>query len=241
MKKTFIPFKTIRGRIITYGGGHAGPCRRHSHALLYRVPVFLRRNQIQSAGHNLQMVSPQCGGYHGTILPPSAGGAAPTFWRHFPVSGGLLGQNAHAVHRLGDSSLRITAISTYTSLRRSTLHLLREALGISRGVISPVNRRNYPCWSTIWQPSRGRRTPPVIVRTSTLRMYRPARFLWVGNSDPFPSGPAGSTGHSGADRPSTSPYCDSKVIGWVLFSRIRLVDHRLPPLLSQPVPGQRSL
>ena len=140
--KKLLPFKTIRGRIITYTAAAMLALAVITVTICFTVfQSFLRRNQIQSAEYNLQMV---CHNVEDTM-------------NNFTALSRWCSNNGEISHYLeafkdrtrmpsissSDSPLRITAISTYTRLKEEYRNTPRASEYITRVIISPVNRRNY--------------------------------------------------------------------------------------------------
>ena len=234
--KKLLPFKTIRGRIITYTAAAMLALAVITVTICFTVfQSFLRRNQIQSAEYNLQMV---CHNVEDTM-------------NNFTALSRWCSNNGEISHYLeafkdrtrmpsissSDSPLRITAISTYTRLKEEYRNTPRASEYITRVIISPVNRRNYLLVSDLAAAGTPDAAGTVARASYFAEMCAAPDYLWDGfHSDPFslvdpePTIPL--------IRPINSPYSD-QVIGWSYFS----VSSRLitDSLRSYPQPPDSLL
>ncbi len=212
MKQLF-PFKTIRGRIITYTAAAMLALAVVTITICFTVfQSLLRRNQIQSAEYNLQMV---CHNVKDSM-------------DNFTALSQWCSNNAEISHYLeafqdrarmpsissGDSPLRITATTTYARLKEQYRNTPRSSDYITRVIISPLNQRNYLLVSDL---SSGPDAARTVAGTSYFEeMFHAPGYVWDGfHSDPFylvnpePTIPL--------IRPISSQY-SSEIIGWSYFS-----------------------
>lgn len=140
MLKKFIP-KTIRGRIIVCTAGTMLFLAAFTLSVSYLVfQTFLRRNQIQSAEYNLQLISSSVGAAMDNII----------YFNNWCCSSQDISQYLEDFRDQSrmpsissqDAALRITALNTYDRLKEEYYNT-HSSDYISWVLISPANRRNY--------------------------------------------------------------------------------------------------
>lgn len=213
--KKFLPFKTIRSRIITYTAAAMLALAIVTVTICFTVfQSFLRRNQIQSAEYNLQMV------YHNVKDSMDSFTALSQWCSSNPELSHYLEAFRDRVRMpsisSGDSPLRITATTTYNRLKEQYRNTPRASDYITRIIISPLNQRNYLLVSDL-TAAIGPDAARTVAGTSYFEeMLQAPGYVWNGlRSDPFylinpePTIPL--------IRPISSQY-SSEIIGWSYFS-----------------------
>lgn len=141
MKKHLLP-TTIRGKIIAYTGAITLLIVAVTVAVCFQVfQAFSRRNQIQSAEYNLQVVSHNVAANMGNILSFNE-------WCHLSPD---IYQYLDAFKDLSrmppisseNAPLRTTALNTYTRLKEEYNNTPSSSNYVVRVIISPMNCRNY--------------------------------------------------------------------------------------------------
>lgn len=141
MKKHLLP-TTIRGKIIAYTGAVTMLIVAVTVSICFQVfQTFLRRNQIQSAEYNLQVVSHNVASNMGNILSFNE-------WCH---SSQDIYHYLNAFQELvrmpsissEDAPLRTTALNTYARLKEEYNNTPSSTDYVARVIISTMNCRNY--------------------------------------------------------------------------------------------------
>lgn len=210
----FIPFKTIRGRIITYTAAAMLALAIVTVTVCFTVfQSFLQRNQIQSAEYNLQVVSHNVEDNMNKILDFSRWCCSNADIAHYLEE--FQGRVRMPDIASSDSSLRITATATYERLKEEYRSTSSDDY-VTRVLISPLNRRNYLQIND--KAAYGTPDAAQMIYESDFfaPMYQADDFTWDGlKMDPC-LGP-GYEKIIPVLRPIYNQY-NSDIIGWVYFS-----------------------
>lgn len=141
MKKHLLP-TTIRGKIIAYTGAITLLIVAVTVAACFQVfQAFSRRNQIQSAEYNLQVVSHNVAANMGNILSFNEWcHLSPDIYQYLDAFKDL---NRMPSISSENAPLRTTALNTYTRLKEEYNNTPSSSNYVVRVIISPINCRNY--------------------------------------------------------------------------------------------------
>lgn len=141
MKKHLLP-TTIRGKIIAYTGAITLLIVAVTVAICFQVfQAFSRRNQIQSAEYNLQVVSHNVAANMGNILSFNEWcHLSPDIYQYLDAFKDL---NRMPSISSENAPLRTTALNTYTRLKEEYNNTPSSSNYVVRVIISPINCRNY--------------------------------------------------------------------------------------------------
>lgn len=141
MKKHLLP-TTIRGKIIAYTGTITLLIVAVTVAICFQVfQTFSRRNQIQSAEYNLQVVSHNVAANMGNILSFNEWcHLSPDIYQYLDAFKDL---NRMPSISSENAPLRTTALNTYTRLKEEYNNTPSSSNYVVRVIISPINCRNY--------------------------------------------------------------------------------------------------
>lgn len=214
MKKHLLP-TTIRGKIIAYTGAITMLIVAVTVAICFQVfQAFSRRNQIQSAEYNLQVVSHNVAANMGNILSFNE-------WCHLSPDIYYYLNAFKNLNRMPSISsenapLRTTALNTYTRLKEEYNNTPSSSNYVVRVIISPMNCRNYLQLCDTAAAITPDITEMIQKESFFAPLFEASDYRWIGLIKPYyPT--SDSTMLIPVIRPVYSQY-SSEIIGWTYLA-----------------------
>lgn len=214
MKKHLLP-TTIRGKIIAYTGAITMLIVAVTVAICFQVfQAFLRRNQIQSAEYNLQVVSHNVATNMGNILSFNE-------WCHssqdiYHYLDAFKGLNRMPAISSEDAPLRTTALNTYARLKEEYNNTPSSNNYVVRVIISPMNNRNYLQLCDTAASITPDITEMIQKEDFFAPLFEASGYRWVGLISPYyPT--SDDTKLIPVIRPVYSQY-SSEIVGWTYLA-----------------------
>lgn len=214
MKKHLLP-TTIRGKIIAYTGTITLLIVAVTVAICFQVfQAFSRRNQIQSAEYNLQVVSHNVAANMGNILSFNEWcHLSPDIYQYLDAFKDL---NRMPSISSENAPLRTTALNTYTRLKEEYNNTPSSSNYVVRVIISPINCRNYLQLCDTAAAITPDITEMIQREPFFTPLFEAADYQWVGLIRPYyPTSDA--TKLIPVIRPVYSQY-SSEIVGWTYLA-----------------------
>lgn len=214
MRKKLLP-TTIRGKIIAYTGAITMLIVAVTVAICFQVfQAFLRRNQIQSAEYNLQLVSHNVATNMGNILSFNEWcHLSPDIYNYLDAFKDL---NRMPTISSENAPLRITALNTYTRLKEEYNNTPSSSSYVVRVIISPMNCRNYLQLCDTAAAITPDITEMIRKEDFFTPLFEAPDYRWVGLIPPYyPT--SDSTKLIPVIRPVYSQY-SSEIVGWTYLA-----------------------
>ena len=214
MKKHLLP-TTIRGKIIAYTGAITMLIVAVTVAICFQVfQAFLRRNQIQSAEYNLQVVSHNVATNMGNILSFNE-------WCHssqdiYHYLDAFKDLNRMPPISSEQAPLRTTALNTYARLKEEYNNTPSSNNYVVRVIISPMNCRNYLQLCDTAASITPDITEMIQKEDFFTPLFEAPDYKWIGLIRPYyPT--SDSTKLIPVIRPVYSQY-SSEIVGWTYLA-----------------------